>query len=125
MCEFSALLACNCPVGHGEHSNVLLGPVPQMGACLQSKSRMDKFIDGIESNPEKRDGAFPYYLLHKEGELVYGTALLFHGFASKPDQLWRLAQYLFDNGFNIYQPAISNHYLVNPDKNWPQVHAPV
>ncbi|BBM98277.1 hypothetical protein MPTK1_1g12210 [Marchantia polymorpha subsp. ruderalis] len=87
----------------------------------KAKEAFDKFIGSVQSNPERREGAYPYYLLHKPGESVYGTVLFFHGFSAKPDQMWRLAQYLFDNGFNVYQPALANHYLTNPDKNWPQV----
>ncbi|KAL3699589.1 hypothetical protein R1sor_017611 [Riccia sorocarpa] len=86
-----------------------------------AKSAFDAFIRSVATNPERREGAYPYYLLHKPGEKVYGTVLFFHGFSNRPDQMWRLAQYLFDNGFNVYQPSIHNHYLLNPDKNWAQV----
>ncbi|KAJ7555636.1 hypothetical protein O6H91_05G047700 [Diphasiastrum complanatum] len=88
---------------------------------VQSKTSLDNFLHSVQVHPERREGAYPYYLLHNAGDNVYGTVLIFHGLTSKPDQCWRLAQYLFDTGFNVYQPCIAAHYLINPDKNWPQV----
>jgi len=35
--------------------------------------------------------------------------------------MWRLADYLFSNGFNFYQPSIAGHFLIPPDKYWPRV----
>ena len=35
--------------------------------------------------------------------------------------MWRLANYLFDNGFNIYQLTLAGHDRLNPAKNWPQI----
>ena len=88
----------------------------------QAKHLMDKFVQTIPNHPEKRANASPYYLLHKEGESVYGTVLMFHGFSASTSQMSLLAEYLFENGFNVYQPALCGHYFVNPDKNWPKVH---
>jgi alpha-beta hydrolase superfamily lysophospholipase len=88
---------------------------------LQARAEMDKFIEPIQQHPDKREGALPYYLLHKEGEHVYGTVLMFHGFAASTGQMARLAQYLFENGFNVYQPALCGHYYNNPAKYWPKV----
>lgn len=85
---------------------------------------MDKFVQSIPGNPEKRQGAAPYYLLHKEGESVYGTVLMFHGFSASTSQMCLLAQYLYENGFNVYQPGLCGHYFLNPDKHWPQVSEP-
>jgi hypothetical protein len=86
-----------------------------------ARAEMDKFIEPIQQHPDKREGALPYYLLHKEGEHVYGTVLMFHGFAASTGQMARLAQYLFENGFNVYQPALCGHYYNNPAKYWPKV----
>jgi hypothetical protein len=88
---------------------------------LQARAEMDKFIEPIQQHPDKREGALPYYLLHKEGEHVYGTVLMFHGFAASTGQMARLAQYLFENGFNVYQPALCGHYYNDPTKYWPKV----
>jgi esterase/lipase len=44
---------------------------------------------------------------------------MFHGFAASTGQMARLAQYLFENGFNVYQPALCAHYY--NAKYWPKV----
>lgn len=87
----------------------------------QTKSAIASYVDRIDRNPERRDGAYPYYLFHEPGQPIRGTVMLFHGFSAKPHQLWRLADYLFRNGFNVYQPSIAGHVLINPAKNWAQV----
>ncbi|KAG0557466.1 hypothetical protein KC19_11G132800 [Ceratodon purpureus] len=86
----------------------------------EAKHEMDKFVQNISGHPEKRENASPYYLLHEAGQAVYGTVLMFHGFSATTWQTSLLAQYLFDNGFNVYQPSLCGHYFVNPDKNWPK-----
>lgn len=87
----------------------------------RTKQTIDAYIQTIDSNPERRVGAYPYYLFHEPGAAVRGTVMIFHGFSAKPHQMWRLADYLFRNGFNIYQPSIAGHTLINPAKNWCQV----
>jgi alpha-beta hydrolase superfamily lysophospholipase len=82
---------------------------------------MDKFIATIQDHPDQREDATPYYLLHKQGEYVYGTVLMFHGFSATTGQMALLAQYLFENGFNVYQPALCGHYFNKPAKYWPLV----
>lgn len=84
---------------------------------------MDPFVKKIASYPEseKREHGSPYYLLHDDGEEVYGTVLMFHGFSATTRQMGLLAQYLYDNGFNVYQPALCGHYFRNADKYWPKV----
>jgi alpha-beta hydrolase superfamily lysophospholipase len=87
----------------------------------QAKQAIAAYIKSIDSNTERREGAYPYYLFHEPGQPILGTVMLFHGFSAKPHQMWRLADYLFQNGFNVYQPSIVGHSLVNPAKNWAQV----
>ena len=87
----------------------------------QCKQKIDAYIDSIDKNPERRAGAYPYYQFHEPGEPIYGTVLMFHGFSGKPDQMWRLSAYLFENGFNVYQCSLAGHALINPHKNWPQI----
>ncbi|NEQ34824.1 MAG: alpha/beta hydrolase [Okeania sp. SIO3I5] len=87
----------------------------------QCKKKIDAYIDSIDQNPEHRAGAYPYYQFHAPGEPIYGTVLMFHGFSAKPDQMWRLSAYLFENGFNVYQCSLAGHSLINPHKNWPQI----
>jgi len=79
------------------------------------------YIRTIEMNSDHRDGAYPYYLFHEAEKPIQGTVLLFHGFSAKPHQMWRLADYLFHNGFNVYQCSIAGHVYLNPAKNWCQV----
>lgn len=87
----------------------------------QAKQAIAAYIHRIDTNPDRREGAYPYYLFHEPGQPILGTVLLFHGFSAKPHQMWRLADYLFHNGFNVYQPSIAGHPLIHPAKNWPQV----
>ncbi|HEY9884359.1 MAG TPA: hypothetical protein V6C98_12190 [Thermosynechococcaceae cyanobacterium] len=87
----------------------------------QAKQAIAAYIRSIDSQPDRREGAYPYYLFHEPGQPILGTVMLFHGFSAKPHQMWRLADYLFQNGFNVYQPSIVGHSLVNPAKNWAQV----
>lgn len=86
----------------------------------EAKQAMDKFVQTIPNHAERREGASPYYLLHGDGDAVYGTVLVFHGFSASTWQMSLLAQYLYENGFNVYQPALCGHYFLNPDKNWPK-----
>lgn len=95
--------------------------LPTSEQITQAKQAIDSYVRSIGGNPEHRDGAFPYYLFHEPGEPVLGTVMVFHGFSAKPHQCWRLADYLFRSGFNVYQPSLAGHTLVNPAKNWPQV----
>ncbi|SRR5579883_1488930 len=87
----------------------------------QAKQAIAQYINSIDSNPDHREGAYPYYLFHDPGQPIMGTVLMFHGFSAKPHQMWRLADYLFRNGFNVYQASIAGHPLIHPAKNWPQI----
>lgn len=86
-----------------------------------AKQAIAAYIRSIDSHRDRRVGAYPYYLFHEPGQPILGTVLLFHGFSAKPHQMWRLADYLFRNGFNVYQASIAGHGLIQPAKNWPQV----
>ncbi|MCL6434334.1 MAG: alpha/beta hydrolase [Leptolyngbyaceae cyanobacterium HOT.MB2.61] len=95
--------------------------LPTADQINQAKQAIDAYIRSIDSHPERRDGAYPYYLFHEPGQAIRGTVMIFHGFSAKPHQTWRLADYLFRNGFNVYQCGLAGHAYVNPAKNWPQV----
>ena len=101
--------------------NMSLPIVPTADQIAQTRHAIDTYIQTVDANPDRRVGAYPYYLFHEPGEAIRGTVMLFHGFSAKPHQMWRLADYLFRNGFNIYQPSIAGHTLINPAKNWCQV----
>ncbi len=101
---------------------------PQTGSILptqdqlqQTRQRIDAHIQTIASSPDRRDGAFPYYLFHGADTPINGTVLMFHGFSAKPHQMSRLADYLFRNGFNVYQATLAGHAYRFPDRHWPQV----
>lgn len=94
---------------------------PTADQINQTKQAIDSYIRSIDGNPEHRDGAYPYYLFHEAGQPIRGTVMMFHGFSAKPHQLWRLAEYLFQNGFNVYQCGLAGHAYIHPAKNWPQV----
>lgn len=94
---------------------------PTIEQLNQTKRAIDTYIQSIDRHPERRIGAYPYYLFHEPGRPIRGTVMLFHGFSNRPHQMWRLADYLFRNGFNVYQPSIAGHVYLNPAKNWCQV----
>ncbi|MBD2080378.1 alpha/beta fold hydrolase [Leptolyngbya sp. FACHB-17] len=101
--------------------NIAADTIPTLEQINQTKSAIDAYIQSLNQNPDGRDGALPYYLFHEPGRSIRGTVMIFHGFSAKPHQMWRLADYLFRNGFNVYQPSIAGHPLINPAKNWCQV----
>ncbi|MGI0488241.1 alpha/beta hydrolase [Pantanalinema rosaneae CENA516] len=94
---------------------------PTAAQITQTQQAIAAYVQQIDANPERREGAYPYALLHQPGQPIYGTVMMFHGFSAKPHQLWRLADYLFRNGFNVYQPAIAGHVYLNPARTWPQI----
>ncbi|MFB2836477.1 alpha/beta fold hydrolase [Floridanema evergladense] len=94
---------------------------PTADQINQTKAAIAAYVQRIDANPERRKGAYPYYLFHPPGQPILGTVMVFHGFSAKPHQMWRLADYLFRNGFNVYQPSISGHTYINPAKNWCQI----
>lgn len=87
----------------------------------QTRQKIDTYIQSIDANPNHRAGAYPYYLFHEAGKAIRGTVLMFHGFSGKPDQMWRLADYLFRNGFNVYQATLAGHVFLPAATYWPQV----
>lgn len=101
--------------------NIAAETIPTLEQINQAKAAIDAHIQSLNQNPDRRDGALPYYLFHEAGRPIRGTGIIFHGFSAKPHQMWRLADYLFQNGFNVYQPSIAGHPLINPTKNWCQV----
>jgi alpha-beta hydrolase superfamily lysophospholipase len=94
---------------------------PTAAQLTQVKQAIAQHIQRIDQHPERRVGAYPYYLFHEPGQPIHGTILMFHGFSARPHQMWRLADYLFTNGFNVYQVNLAGQMLVNPAQNWPQV----
>lgn len=94
---------------------------PSTNELEQTKQAIEAHLSEARSHPDQRPGAHPYYQFHPAGEPVAGTVLLFHGFSARPHQMWRLANYLFNNGFNIYQATLAGHEKVQPAKNWPQI----
>lgn len=95
--------------------------LPTVEQLNQTRQAIDAYIHTLDNYPDRRQGAYPYYLFHEPGTAIRGTVMIFHGFSAKPHQMWRLADYLFRNGYNVYQPSIAGHTLLNPGKNWPQV----
>ena len=87
----------------------------------QTRQAIDTYIKNIESHPDCRTDAFPTYLLHEPGETIRGTVILFHSFSNTPHQMRRLANYLFHNCFNVYQPSLASHSFSPAANYWPQV----
>ncbi|KAF3889884.1 MULTISPECIES: alpha/beta hydrolase-fold protein [Nostocales] len=95
--------------------------IPSAEQIAKTQEAINTYIRSIDTNPNHRSGAYPYYRFHDPGKPIRGTVLLFHGLSASPHQMWRLADYLFSNGFNFYQPSIAGHVLLPPDKYWPQI----
>ncbi len=87
----------------------------------QAQQAIEAHLTEVRSRPDQRPGAYPYYRFHPPGEPIQGTAMIFHGLSARPHQMWRLADYLFNNGFNFYQVTLAGHDKLNPHKNWPQI----
>lgn len=87
----------------------------------QTQQCIDAYIQTIATNPDRREGAYPYYLFHQADTPIRGTVLMFHGFSARPHQMARLADYLYRNGFNVYQATLAGHAYRIADKYWPQV----
>jgi len=94
---------------------------PSQNQLHQTSQRIDAYIQTIASHPDRREGAFPYNLMHDAGTPIRGTVLMFHGFSARPHQMARLADYLYRNGFNVYQATLAGHAFRIPDKHWPQI----
>lgn len=94
---------------------------PTAAQIEQTQQAIATYIQHIDASPNRRIGAYPYYRFHPPGESILGTIMIFHGFSAKPHQMWRLTQYLFQNGYNIYQPSIAGHVYVPPSTQWCQV----
>ena len=101
--------------------NMSVGIVPTIEQINRTKQAIDSYIQEIDRHPDRRIGGYPYYLFHEPGRPIRGTVMIFHGFSNRPHQMWRLADYLFRNGFNVYQPSIAGHTFIHPAKNWCQV----
>jgi len=94
---------------------------PTVQELDQTQRAIEAHLAAVRSHPDQRPNAHPYYRFHPAGEPIHGTVMIFHGFSMRPHQMWRLANYLFDNGFNIYQLTLAGHDRLNPAKNWPQI----
>jgi pimeloyl-ACP methyl ester carboxylesterase len=94
---------------------------PTADQIHQTEQAIAAYVHSIDQHSERRVGAYPYCRFHPPGKSIRGTVMMFHGFSAKPHQMWRLTEYLFQNGFNVYQPSIAGHTLINPAKNWAQV----
>jgi pimeloyl-ACP methyl ester carboxylesterase len=94
---------------------------PSREQLNQTRQRIDDYIHSIDIHPDRRVGSYPYYLFHDAGQAVRGTVLMFHGFSGIPHQMSLLADYLFRNGFNVYQATLAKHTFLPAAKYWPQV----
>ena len=95
--------------------------MPTVAEIETVKAAIEIYLNQVRSHPDQRPGAHPYYRFHPPNQPIYGTVMIFHGFSMRPHQMWRLAEYLFENGFNVYQLALAGHEYLQPDKHWPQI----
>jgi hypothetical protein len=60
---------------------------PGQDQLNQTRRRIEAHIESIARHPDRREGAFSYYLLHGVGTPIRGTVLMFHGFSARPHQM--------------------------------------
>lgn len=101
------------------NSDIRITPTDEQIA--KTKKAIESYFLKWLANPNKRENACPYYQFHEPGQPIRGNIMVFHGFSAKPKQMEILADYLFRNGFNIYQIPLAGHSFVPPDNYWPQV----
>ncbi|HAZ47713.1 MAG TPA: alpha/beta hydrolase, partial [Cyanobacteria bacterium UBA11369] len=101
------------------NSDILMNPTEEQIA--KTKKAIESYFLKWWADPNKREGACPYYQIHEPGKPIRGTVMVFHGFAAKPKQMEILADYLFRNEFNIYQIPLAGHAFLPPDNCWPQI----
>ncbi|MBE9125087.1 MULTISPECIES: alpha/beta hydrolase-fold protein [unclassified Coleofasciculus] len=94
---------------------------PTAEQIAQTKKAIETYYLEWLYNPSKREGVYPFYQIHEAGEPIQGTVMIFHGFSAKPMQMFLVGDYLFRNGFNIYQIPLAGHGFLPPDSFWPQV----
>ncbi|MEQ8537149.1 MAG: alpha/beta hydrolase [Coleofasciculus sp. D1-CHI-01] len=94
---------------------------PTADQIAQTKKSIENYYIYWISHPYKRAGVAPFYQMHEPGESIRGTVMIFHGFSAKPMQMFLVGDYLFRNGFNIYQIPLAGHAFIPPDSYWPQV----
>lgn len=58
-------------------------------------------------------GSEPYLKLHDASETVKGTVVVFHGFSGMPIQQNPLVNYLFAQGYDVFDGSVAGHYKVN------------
>jgi esterase/lipase len=102
-----------------KNSDIRITPTEEQIA--KTKKAIESYFLKWCADPNKRENACPYYQIHEPGEPIRGTIMVFHGFAGKPKQMEILADYLFRNGFNIYQIPLAGQAYLPPDKYWAQI----
>ena len=58
-------------------------------------------------------GSEPYLRLHSATQTVKGTVVVFHGFSGMPIQQNPLVDYLFTQGYDVFDASVAGHYKVN------------
>jgi len=74
------------------------------------------------TNYRDRFGSEPYLKLHGANEQVKGTVVVFHGFSGMPVQQNPLVEYLFNQGYDVFDASVAGHYRVNvpgPEVSFP------
>lgn len=94
---------------------------PNNAQLIHVKKNINARICDIDANQKHRFGAYPYYQFHPPEKQIFGTVIIFHDFSAIPHQMSLLAEYLFRNQFNIYQPSLAGHVFIPPSQFWPQV----
>lgn len=65
------------------------------------------------SNYRDKFGSEPYLKLHAATDKVKGTVVVFHGFSGMPIQQNPLVDYLFAQGYDVFDASVAGHYKVN------------
>lgn len=84
---------------------------------ITTKRSLDRHIDQTKSLEWFIPGAEPRYYLHKPGNRVYGTVIIFHGYGINAAFSTIQARYLFKLGFNTV--AFNNPGAAQDPSQWP------
>ncbi len=94
--------------------------VPSAASLSDAQAKVARHNDAINNAPNRRADHGPYAMFHQAGKPIRGAVLLFHGFSSRPHQMSVLAQYLFDNGYDVYLPNLYGQGFADPKASWAQ-----
>ena len=75
----------------------------------RARRRVEARLQATKNDENYRPGAESIYRFHSADTPVHGTVMVFHGGFATPASFGVTIKYLYDNGFNVYAPALAGH----------------